>query len=316
MANALVKMKTGPISKLDQKIGNLPAVPLDEGSVYFAIDSSKNIGKIVYDAPNGSGGISRITMSKTSLASNESDGLMSAIDKGKLDSGITIAGNSLAIGGSLTADSLRTSLGLANAMRLIGHATAAIEDKSTTDPEILNYNFGVNGVNAKVGDVVIDDNTAYEYVWSSLGRWEKLGPNGDYALNGHSHSYIKPTGVVTQTQNVTLKNNSVITGVNTAGITPTLGSAFVVPNVGKKTVVTDAIFNTVVLSGAVTDETLHFTTGASGSATVGDSIVEETPFSIPNITSVGAMPTFKTGVVEIDTQPAFTIETTTATTSI
>lgn len=316
MANALVKMKTGSISKLEQMNGNLPIVPLDEGSIYFAVDTSKNIGKIVYDAPDGHGGVSRITMSKESLVSAKSDGLMSAADKNKLDSGLTIAGNQLAIGGNLTANSLRASLGLANAMRFIGHATVAIEDKSTIDPEILNYDFGVNGENAQAGDVVIDDDTAYEYIWSSLGRWERLGPNGDYALSNHNHSYIKPTGITTRIQDVTLKNNNVLIGVKTAGTVPSLGTAFTIPNIGKKTVVTDATFNTVMLKATVTNEVLSFFTGVSGSAIIGDSVVEGTPFLVPNITDVGTMPTFNTGIVEIDNQPEFTAETITANTNI
>lgn len=59
----LVKLKTGTISKLGQKdsSGN-PVIPLEAGSVYFAVDTTNHKGKIVYDAPK-SNGVDRIVMS-------------------------------------------------------------------------------------------------------------------------------------------------------------------------------------------------------------------------------------------------------------
>lgn len=125
------------------------------------------------------------------IATSMSSGLMSASDKAKMDAGITLAGNAIDIGDEISADTLRTSLGLSNAMHFIGHATVAITDNSTTDPEILNYDFGVNGANAKAGDVIIDKDTSYEYVWSSLGRWEKLGPDSyGLSISGHTVSLV------------------------------------------------------------------------------------------------------------------------------
>jgi len=104
------------------------------------------------------------TPATQAVASTSANGLMSATDKSNFDSGIGIAGNTIAIGGSITADTLRTSLGLSNAMHFIGIATVAITDGSTTDPTITGYDFGTNGVNAKPGDVVIDKDSAYEFV--------------------------------------------------------------------------------------------------------------------------------------------------------
>jgi hypothetical protein len=89
---------------------------------------------------------------------------MSASDKAKFDDGLVIAGNTIPIGGTLTASNLRTSLGLSNAMHFIGIATVAITEDGTTNPNITGYDFGTNGVNAQKGDVVIDNNLAYEYV--------------------------------------------------------------------------------------------------------------------------------------------------------
>ena len=99
-------------------------------------------------------------------ATTSAAGLMSAADKTKLDGGLTIAGNSVAIGSSISADTLRTSLGLSNAMHFIGIATVAITDGSTTNPTIDGYTFGTNGASAKAGDVVIDKDSAYEFVWT------------------------------------------------------------------------------------------------------------------------------------------------------
>jgi len=100
------------------------------------------------------------------VATTSTDGLMSAGDKAKLDAGITIAGNAMSIGGSLAADTLRTSLGLSNAMHFIGKATVDIADGSTTNPTITGYDFANN---KKPGDVVIDKNNSREYVWTAAG---------------------------------------------------------------------------------------------------------------------------------------------------
>lgn len=56
------------------------------------------------------------------------------------------------------------SLGLSKAMRFIGVATVAITNHSKTNPQISGYDFGTNGANAKLGDVIIDPNADYEYV--------------------------------------------------------------------------------------------------------------------------------------------------------
>lgn len=147
------------------------------------------------------------------LASATTNGLMSKGDKGKFDSGITIANNTIEIGSSLSADTLRTSLGLSNAMHFIGHATVAIEDTSTTDPQILNYDFGVNGANAKPGDVIIDKEGAYEYVWSTLGRWERLGADSyGLSISGHTVSIV-PGG---STLSVSIPDNNTWNKVSTA----------------------------------------------------------------------------------------------------
>lgn len=62
-------------------------------------------------------------------------------------------------------------------MHFVGIAQVAITDGSTTDPKIDGYNVATDRL---YGDVVVDKDTAYEYVWTSKGQWERLGPDGSY----------------------------------------------------------------------------------------------------------------------------------------
>lgn len=102
--------------------------------------------------------------------------LAGSIENGKLiNSKITLAGNDVSLGGSLSADTLRTSLGLSNALHFIGIATVAITDGSTTDPKISGYTTKTSG------DVIIDKDSAYEYIWTG-SKWERLGGDGSYKV--------------------------------------------------------------------------------------------------------------------------------------
>ena len=102
--------------------------------------------------------------------------LAGSIENGKLiNSKITLAGNDVSLGGSLSANTLRTSLGLSNALHFIGIATVTITDGSTTDPKISGYTTKTSG------DVIIDKDSAYEYVWTG-SKWEKLGGDGSYKV--------------------------------------------------------------------------------------------------------------------------------------
>lgn len=56
MPDTLIKMKTGTISKLEQ---GTSVVPMDPGSVYFAVDTATHKGRIVYDVDSSN----RIVMS-------------------------------------------------------------------------------------------------------------------------------------------------------------------------------------------------------------------------------------------------------------
>lgn len=68
---------------------------------------------------------------------------------------------------------------LSTAMHFIGKATVAITDGSTTNPTITGYDFTAD---RKPGDVIVDKDNAYEYVWTYEGKWERLGPDGSYKV--------------------------------------------------------------------------------------------------------------------------------------
>lgn len=91
-----------------------------------------------------------------------------------------------------TAAQARQDMGLSTAMHFIGKATVDITDGSTVDPKITGYT-------AKTaGDVIIDKDNSYEYVWTLEGKWERLGPDGSYSVVGHNHDdkYVIKSGDV------------------------------------------------------------------------------------------------------------------------
>lgn len=89
-----------------------------------------------------------------------------------------------------TAAQAREDMGLSTAMHFIGKATVDITDGSTVDPKITGY------TTKTAGDVIIDKNNSYEYVWTLEGKWERLGPDGSYSVVGHTHdtNYLKLSG--------------------------------------------------------------------------------------------------------------------------
>ncbi len=92
---------------------------------------------------------------------------------------VGVAGNTIALGGSVDAATLRESLGLSSAMRfrgVLGSGTT-LSDGSTTNPVMI----GTTSVTAADGDVVIDTSSDAEYVWAN-GAWERLGPDGSYKV--------------------------------------------------------------------------------------------------------------------------------------
>lgn len=93
---------------------------------------------------------------------------------------------------SRTPAQARQDMGLSTAMHFIGKATVDITDGSTVDPKITDY------TTKTAGDVIIDKNNSYEYVWTLEGKWERLGPDGSYSVVGHNHDdkYVIKSGDV------------------------------------------------------------------------------------------------------------------------
>jgi hypothetical protein len=92
------------------------------------------------------------------------------------NSSISIAGNTISLGGSLDASTLTDSLGLSSALVFRGITTTSMID---------NYNgsvvIGGNTITPHTGDVVIDSNNEYEYVYVT-NHWERLGSDSSYKL--------------------------------------------------------------------------------------------------------------------------------------
>lgn len=163
-------------------------------------------------APTPSAGDNSTKLATTEFVSGAITGSLN-------NSKITIAGNDVSLGGSITADTLRTSLGLSNAMHFIGKATVAITDGSTTDPAISSYSTKV------AGDVVIDKDTSYEYVWTTDNKWERLGPDSSYSLSTHTHGNITNDGKITSTATIDNGDKLVIVDVDSTAGSKLTGSS-------------------------------------------------------------------------------------------
>lgn len=104
--------------------------------------------------------------------------LAGSIENGKLvNSKVTIAGNDVSLGGSLSVTTLKTSLGLNSALHYIGKTSTALSDGATTSPIAI----GSTNVTPASGDIVIDSNENYEYIWNG-SKWEAFGPEGSYKV--------------------------------------------------------------------------------------------------------------------------------------
>lgn len=106
------------------------------------------------------------------------------------NSKITIAGNEVSLGGSITKDTLRSSLGLTNALYFAGVCTTAIGDGSTGATIDVKKGTGTESITAVQGAVVIKDGTSQEYVYAN-GAWELFGDEGAYALKTNTVNGIQ-----------------------------------------------------------------------------------------------------------------------------
>lgn len=213
--------------------------------------------------------------------------LAGSIANNKLaNSAVTIAGNNISLGGSVSAATLRESLGLSNAMHFVGIATVAITDGSTTNPSISGY------TTKQKGDVIIDKESAYEYVWTG-DKWERLGGDGSYktvqsavvdpTASGNSSTFIKTisqneNGVITATKatiaNHVIQVNGTAAGTYNGGTAITLnlknGNGITVTNLN------GAI--TFAHSNSVTAKTAYGSTATTASANGGTITVTDVKY--------------------------------------
>lgn len=191
MANTIIKFKAGQLDKLLATDGTAPA--LQEGTLYFADNTGNTAGsgRIYFDTKNSNNedirilmgaGDAMLTAGATQAADTQTLYLIgsqvsNANHAKTLASKISVIGttingnatsaskvnNKLTVGsktydGSAAITIEASDLGLSNALHFIGAATVAITDGSTTDPVISGY------TSKKTGDVIIDKDSAYEYV--------------------------------------------------------------------------------------------------------------------------------------------------------
>lgn len=114
--------------------------------------------------------------------------LAGSIANGKLsNSKVTIAGQDVSLGGSIDAATLRTKLGLTQALRFVGSTSTTMSDGYTGTPAGISIYTGTGAVAPAVGDVVLDSSSNAEYVCISVSgttyTWEILGAESSWALS-------------------------------------------------------------------------------------------------------------------------------------
>lgn len=108
-------------------------------------------------------------------------------------------------GTDITFEVKASDLGLGQALRFIGFATVDIEDGSDTNPVITGYDWSKK----QTGDVVISKDSTYEYVWTSNGVWERLGP--DTSGTGEKYTFTAASGQTAFTLPGTFADPSLLT---------------------------------------------------------------------------------------------------------
>lgn len=159
-------------------------------------DSAKTIdltGDVTGSASggNGSNGWSIATTIGTGKVTNAM--LAGSITNSKLvNSKVTIAGNDVSLGGSLAADTLRSSLGLSNAMHFKGTTTTALTDGTTTAAVTISG----SSYAPEAGDVVLYSDS--EFVWTG-SAWERLGRDSSFKVTQTAVTDTAYTGSDTAT---------------------------------------------------------------------------------------------------------------------
>lgn len=201
MPETLVKLKTGTIAKLEEKNqDDSPKVPLDEGTVYFAVDTTNHTGKIVYDAPDGNNGVDRIAMGTLAEYSDAAGHI-----SGNLIDGLKFDGQSSVVHYAVCATAANTQhktvicpqFGASqdnNTASLVNGARIIIryENANTATNPTLTINNGTDLVgasqipiyyiNSPIDATKITANSVHEYVYDSSigasGAWIYVGTAG------------------------------------------------------------------------------------------------------------------------------------------
>ena len=150
----------------------------------LAASKTANTGTVTKVTPgngliNGTSGTSQTAITGTGTISIKEGGVTNAMLAGSIENGklshskVTIAGNEVSLGGSVTADTLRESLGLSNAMHFVGTTTTTMSDGLTTKNVTINS----KTYTPNSGDVVLYSDA--EFVWTG-SAWERLGRDSSF----------------------------------------------------------------------------------------------------------------------------------------
>ena len=160
---------------------------------------------------NGTTGSSQAAITSTGTISIATNGVTNAMLANKT---ITIAGQSIELGNSLSKETLLSALGITDAIHYIGESSSAITDEGTETPTIT----GLSNYTPSAGDIVIYDGK--EFIWTSAGSWELFGDDiGSYALKTNTVTNVAWNGTankLTQTINGTTSDVVTISTIKTA----------------------------------------------------------------------------------------------------
>lgn len=182
----------------------------------LAASKTANTGTVTKVTPgngliNGTSGTSQTAITSTGTISIKEGGVTNAMLAGSIENGklsnskVTIAGNDVSLGGSVTADTLRESLGLSNAMHFVGTTTTAMSDGLTTKNVTINS----KTYTPNNGDVVLYSDA--EFVWTG-SAWERLGRDSSFKTTQTAVTDPSADGTATAFINSITQNvNGVIT---------------------------------------------------------------------------------------------------------
>ena len=142
---------------------------------------------------NGTTGTSQTAITESGTISIKEGGVTNAMLAGSIannklsNSKVIIAGQEVSLGGSIDAATLRTKLGLTQALRFVGSTSSNMSESFTGIPAGISIYTGENAVTPAIGDVVLDSSNNAEYVCVAVSgnayTWEALGAESSWALS-------------------------------------------------------------------------------------------------------------------------------------